>query len=246
MTVFKRFSPASSTKNNARRNKLSKMIIFKYEQHIFSRMIIEWLGQSSFRIFSEDKTIYIDPAVGNYENAEKADIILVTHDHPDHFSKEKIKQISTDDTKLVCPLKVGAEIEGEIMKNGDEKEIGGIKIKAVASYNENKNAHNEGDGNGYIIELEGKKIYHAGDTDLVPEMNLLETDIALLPVGGTYTMDAEEAVAAAMILQPKLAIPMHWGHKTGHEEDATAFKEGIEMESDMEVKILQPGEKIEV
>ncbi len=209
-------------------------------------MIIEWLGHASIKIKTKNKIIYIDPYSGDYTDAEKADLILITHSHYDHFSKEKIKKIIVDDTIIIAPPSVGAEIETEIMKNGDKKEIKGLKIEAVAAYNVTKSYHPKGEGNGYVFEIEGKKVYYSGDTDLIPEMNLIEADIVLLPVGGTYTMDAEEAASAANIIGPEIAIPIHWGEIVGHEEDAEQFKEEVESETEVKVKIIKPGESIEI
>lgn len=209
-------------------------------------MNIKWLGHASVKIKTKDKTIYIDPYSGDYSNAEKADLILVTHSHYDHFAKDVITKIMADDTVIVAPPSVGAEIESEVMKNGDKKEVKGLNIEAVAAYNVSKSFHPKGEGNGYIFEIEGKKIYFAGDTDLIPEMNLIEADIVLLPVGGTYTMDSEEAASAAKVIGPDLAIPIHWGEIVGHEEDAEHFKEEVVNDSEIEVKIIKPGESIEV
>ena len=207
-------------------------------------MIIEWLGHASFKIKSGNKTIYIDPYAGHYD--EKADIILITHSHYDHFSKETIAKIQAEETKIVCPADVGGEIECKIIQNNEKAEVNGLKIEAVPAYNLRSHNHPEGKGNGYIFEVEGKRIYVAGDTDLIPEMNVFEADICLLPIGGTYTMDATEAAAAAKIIQPKIAIPMHWGKITAHEEDAMYFKEEVYKDSDIEVKILKEGESIEI
>ncbi len=209
-------------------------------------MQIEWLGHASVKITSKDRTIYIDPYSGEYDKQPKADLILITHDHYDHFNKEKIAQLSTDETIVVAPQKVAADTTAETVKPGDKKELKGISIEVVAAYNVEKNHHPKGEGVGYVIELEGKKIYHAGDTDLVPEMNAVEADIVLLPVGGTYTMDAKEASGAALVLEPDIAIPIHWGEIVGHEEDAQHFKEEVEKESEVEVIIPEKGKDIEL
>jgi len=204
-------------------------------------MRLTWLGHASFRL--EDKlTIFIDPYAGKYEG--KADIILITHAHYDHFSKEIIEKLRVDDTVIVGPKEVIAEIGGDVAEPGSCIEVKGIKIEVVQAYNVTKPNHPKGMGVGYILDV-GKRVYHAGDTDLIPEMNIYECDIALLPVGGTYTMDAREAVGAVMTLHPDVAIPMHYGEIVGQKEDAIHFKEEVEKESEVVVQILDPGESFE-
>jgi len=209
-------------------------------------MKIKWFGQSSFKIKSGDKVIYIDPSIGNYEGEEKADIILVTHAHSDHFSKGTITQLSNDHTKLIGNAEVISFMDGIILENNKDTEINGIKITAVPSYNLTRLNHPPGDNNGYIIELEGKKIYHAGDTDLIPEINLVEADIVLMPVGGTYTMDADDAAAATKLIMPDIAIPMHWGEVVGNEEDATTFRDEIISETKIHVEIMHPDDVLDL
>jgi len=185
-------------------------------------MKLKWLGHASFLIEHENLKVLIDP----YDCAvEKADLILITHDHYDHFSKELIEEASVEDTEIIGPASVNKEVGGTLVKAGSEVELKGVKIEAVQAYNIKKSHH------------------HAGDTDLVPEMNAVECDIALLPVGGTYTMDASEAASAAIVLEPNVVIPMHYGKIVGNEEDALHFKEGVEKEhSEIEVRVMQVGD----
>jgi len=191
---------------------------------------LDWLGHASFKITNK-KVIYIDPY--NVPPEEKADIILITHSHSDHCSIEDIKGIVRDGTIIIitpdCQSKL-SDIQGikvHLAKPG--KKIGalGIVVEAVPAYNINKNFHEKSnEWVGYIINIDGKRIYHAGDTDFIPEMKeLKEIDVALLPVGGKYTMDAKEAAEAANAIKPKVAVPMHYGSIVGSEEDAKRFKE---------------------
>ncbi len=188
---------------------------------------IFWLGHDSFRLTGE-KVVYIDPwklAAG----AEKADVILVTHDHHDHFSPDDIAKLSQAGTVVVAPAAVAAKLGGKtiVAQAGDRLSAAGVAIEVVPAYNPNKKFHPKSAGCvGYIVTLNGKRIYHAGDTDLIPEMTQIKTDIALLPVSGTYVMTAVEAAEAANTIKPALAIPMHYGDAevVGTREDAEEFK----------------------
>jgi len=188
---------------------------------------IEWLGHDSFRI-TGSKVIYIDP----WKIAPKAppaDLILVTHDHYDHFSKADIKNVSGPGTIVVGPPAVTSQLPGATVtvRPGDTVDAGGITVTAVPAYNVNKFAspgkvfHEKGSENvGYVFELDGRRIYHAGDTDSIPEMADIDVDVALLPVSGTYVMTAGEAAEACHVMKAKVVIPMHYGEVAGSDEDA--------------------------
>jgi L-ascorbate metabolism protein UlaG (beta-lactamase superfamily) len=188
---------------------------------------IFWLGHDSFRLKGE-KVVYIDPwklAAG----AEKADVILVTHEHYDHFSPDDIAKISKPDTVIVAPQSVAAKsnLKIKVVKPGDTLTANGVVIEVVPAYNPNKKFHPKSAGHvGYIVTLNGKRIYHTGDTDEIPEMAQIKCDIALMPVSGTYVMTAAEAAQAANRLKPALAIPMHYGDAdvVGTRKDAEEFK----------------------
>lgn len=196
---------------------------------------IVWLGHDSFKITGE-KIIYTDPFQIESQE-EKADIVLITHSHSDHCSPEDIAKVIGIDTVIVCPpdcvgsLQIlGAEII--TVRPGDEKKVRGIPIKAVNAYNLNK-FRSPGEPFhpkrnkwvGFVFEINGKNIYHTGDTDFIKEMSNVQCDIALLPVSGTFVMTHEEAAVAADELDPELAIPMHYGAIVGSREDAERFKE---------------------
>jgi L-ascorbate metabolism protein UlaG (beta-lactamase superfamily) len=187
---------------------------------------IHWLGHDSFRI-DGDVTIYIDPwklAAGS----PPADLILVTHEHSDHFSPEDIDLIRTAQTELVAIATVAAKLSGPVhtVKPGDRLTVRGVAIEVLPAYNLAKKFHPREKGHvGYVLTVGGQRIYHAGDTDAIPEMAGLQPDIAMIPVSGTYVMDAEEAVEAVKLLQPGLAIPMHYGAIVGSEADALRFQQ---------------------
>ncbi|MDI6738358.1 MAG: MBL fold metallo-hydrolase [Nanoarchaeota archaeon] len=177
---------------------------------------IKWLGHASFLI-EGDKTVYIDPYVLP-ASPKKADIILVTHEHFDHFDRAKIKELLKQGTEVIIPpgCASGLDCKFKIIRSGETIELGAVKVTAVPAYNVNKFRmgnipfHSKDEGFGYVLEMNGIKLYHAGDTDFVPEMKKLKVDIALLPIGGTYTMDAKEAAEAANEIRPKVVIPMHY------------------------------------
>ncbi len=187
---------------------------------------IYWLGHSSIKI-SAEKLIYIDPwKLGKDEPT--ADLILITHGHYDHCSPEDVQKICGGQTTIVCPPDSGAELSGNIetIRPGERLTVEGVEIEAVPAYNVNKSFHPRANGwVGYIVTVRGKRIYHAGDTDLIPDMEQLKVNVALLPIGGTYTMDAREAAEAAKKINPQVAIPIHWGDFIGSVQDAEKFKQ---------------------
>ena len=200
---------------------------------------ITWITHACFKIkTNSEKIIYTDPY--KMENDEVADIILASHDHYDHCEKKSIKKVYNSNTKVICPKSsVGGlkKFEAIGMSPNDEKEFDDIKIIAVRSYTPNKNFHpKKNDWLGYIIEVDGKRIYHAGDTDLIPEMEKFENiDVALIPVGGTYTCNMEEGAEACAIIKPKICVPMHdW------DKDLSEFvKLANEKAPDVKIEILK-------
>ncbi|HCC68533.1 MAG TPA: Zn-dependent hydrolase [Nitrospiraceae bacterium] len=199
---------------------------------------IHWLGHDSFKIVGE-KVIYIDPF--KIKKKDTADIILITHEHYDHCCLEGVKKIQGPKTVIVTTVDCAKKLSGNIktIKPGDKVTVEDIEIEAVPAYNTNKQFHTKDRGwVGYIIKTKGQRIYHAGDTDYIPEMETaISADIALLPVSGTYVMTAEEAVKAALAIKPKVAIPMHYASIVGSREDARKFAEGLK--GKIEVVILQ-------
>jgi L-ascorbate metabolism protein UlaG (beta-lactamase superfamily) len=173
-----------------------------------------------------EKTIYIDPR--NISDPKPADAVLISHPHSDHFSPDDIKKISNEKTVIISIPEVISQIEGnkKMILPNEKVFLDKVVIEAVPAYNVNKSFHSKKkDWVGFVIEMNGKKYYYAGDTDSIPEMRFMKNiDIAMLPVGGTYTMNAEEAASIANIFKPKVVIPYHWGEIVGTREDAEKFK----------------------
>ena len=188
---------------------------------------IVWLGHDAFRI-DASKTIYIDPY--EIEGGIEADIILVTHEHFDHCSPDDVAKIQSQKTVIITEKDSAQKLSGDVrvMTPGESLALDNVVIEAVPAYNTQKQFHPKGNGwLGFVIEIDGVRIYHAGDTDMIPEMKGLQVDIALLPVSGTYVMTSDEAVEAALAIGPSLAIPMHYGAIVGNASDADNFRDKL-------------------
>jgi L-ascorbate metabolism protein UlaG (beta-lactamase superfamily) len=201
---------------------------------------------ASFMIEAGNKIIYIDPFVAG--DAKKADYILITHIHPDHFSTDDIKKLSKKETLILCPQTVSKKLSGynvKEVKPGDSIDLDEIKCDIIPSYNTKKGlfgmiAHPFSDKNaGYVITIKGMKIYHAGDTDFISEMkNLKDITAALIPISGdNLTMNAEEAASAINIIKPAISIPMHF--YIGKNKPAEFMKL---VDKEIKVEILQQAE----
>ena len=200
---------------------------------------IEVLTHSCIRI-SKNKVIYIDPF--NIEKSyNDADLIFITHDHYDHYSEEDIDKVKKDETVFIVPeglltklLKKGIRQDCIIAVELNQTErVLGIRFETVPAYNVNKTFHPKENGwIGYIIEIDGIRYYIAGDTDMNEDNMKVKCDVALVPVGGTYTMDFKEAARLINEIKPKIAVPIHYGSIVGTKQDATDF-----------VKLLHPSIK---
>jgi len=226
-------------------------VLINYKKRLANGMgiVIKWLAHAGFLIKTPKKIIYVDPYEGQF--SEKADLILVTHSHFDHCSPEKIAKIQKKETIVVAPSDCISKIKGNVkaIKVGETAVFGDVKVKAVEAYNVKRFRspgnpfHPAGFGMGYLINAEGKVIYHAGDTDFIPEMRKLgHVDVALVPSGGTYTMDNPEAAEAAVAINPKVVVPMHrWDTKP---ED---LKVNVERANpNIKVIVLHEGEEYEL
>ncbi len=205
-----------------------------------------WFRQSAFRWQGDDLTVYIDPwgTTGDFP----ADLILITHAHFDHFQIDEIERLRKAGTKIVAPADVAKEISGEVtaVAPGDALEVAGVKFQAVPAFNiapDRLDKHPKANNwVGYVLELGGSTYYHAGDTDHLPELESLSTDVAFVPIGGTYTMDAREAGGLVRAMSPQVAVPMHFGFVVGSPADAETFREEA---APVRVEVLTPEDPFE-
>lgn len=185
------------------------------------------------------RVLYFDPF--QLKTAPRdGDIIFVTHDHFDHFSPEDMEKVSKADTVFVVPQSLAGKLPKDrtvALQAGEKAEIEGILVEPVAAYNVGKPFHPKENGwLGYRVTMDGETLYVCGDTDATPEAKAVKCDILALPVGGTYTMNAAEAAELAKAIQPKLALPTHYGSIVGSKNDAEKFHELVE--NTMQVELL--------
>lgn len=211
-------------------------------------MKLKWLGHASWKLKAGGKTIYLDPYQGEYD--EEADLILSSHSHTDHCEPSKVKMVKGEETVIIAPAdcaeKIGAPVKS--LKPGEKVTYGEVTIEAVEAYNYKRFRspgnpfHPKGLGVGYLVRAEGKTVYHVGDSDFIPEMKeIKDVDLLLIPSGGTYTMDNEDAAEAVVAMHPKVAVPMHiW------DTDPGELKRKVESVSDVKVHIMKAGDTYEL
>jgi L-ascorbate metabolism protein UlaG (beta-lactamase superfamily) len=197
---------------------------------VFEGVTISFFGHASVALECSDGTVYIDPYVLP-PKPKAADVVLFTHGHHDHCVDPR--PIMKVGTVVIGPD--GCKYIMQSIKAGDRRTLGNIAIEALPAYNLGKPYHKKGTGVGYIITLCGKKFYHAGDTDLIPEMSSINADVAFLPIGGTFTMNVEEATEAARTIHPTLVIPIHYNYIADTSADPYILK-----------RALEPGIKVEI
>jgi len=210
-------------------------------------MIIKWLGHASFLVKTSGKNFYLDPFAGEY--LEKADVILITHSHADHCDLDKIDAVRKADTLIITSRHCALGLTGKValLSPGEKRAIYGVEVEATEAYNYKRFRspgvpfHPKDTQIGFIISAEGKRVYHAGDTDFLPSMKKIENiDVALLPIMGLATMDLEEAVEAAVTIHPKIAVPMHRRGASAEE-----FKRKVEAKSKVKVLAIAEGDEID-
>jgi L-ascorbate metabolism protein UlaG (beta-lactamase superfamily) len=202
---------------------------------------LHWLGHDSFRL-DGPPVIYFDPWK-LHGRPPLADLVLVSHEHHDHCSPGDVKKVSGPNTVVVSNAGSAGKLrKAQAMRPGDRLAVAGVEIEAVRAYNVNKFRSpgvpfhpREADHVGYVVTLEGVRLYFAGDTDHIPEMADIDCDVALLPVSGTYVMTVEEAAEAARTLEPQIVVPMHYGSGIGTADDGQRLAQLY----DGEVALLQ-------
>ena len=204
-----------------------------------------WYKQSTFQWKDEKLVVYVD-SWGLTDDLPPADLILITHAHGDHFAPDDIARVKKDKTTIVAPADVAKQLSGNVktVKPGDRIDVAGVKIEAVPAYNivpARLQAHpKENNWVGYVLQLGGNSYYHAGDTDHLPELERIRTDVAFLPIGGgPFVMNVDEAAALTKAMKPKIAVPTHFGFYpgVGVPADGERFKKAA---SPIEVKVMTP------
>lgn len=204
-----------------------------------------WFKQSAYCYRGDGITIYIDP--WGIPKDDPADVVFITHAHFDHFNPD-LDKVKTSKTKVVAPADVAKELSGDVtpVKPGQKLTIAGISVETVPAYNHHpQRLQNHPKANnwvGYILSLGGRRYYHAGDTDHVPELDQVKADVAFLPVGGTYTMEVKEAAGLARKIAPQIAVPMHYGFVVGTANDGELFAQEAKP---VKVQILKPVQEFE-
>lgn len=212
-------------------------------------VFVKWLAHAGFQIKADGQVVYVD-LYKRGEALEKADLILVTHSHADHCDPSSISKVRKEDTVVIAPTDCASKIGGTLktLEPGEEAKVRDITVRAVHAYNVKRFRspgspyHPKGFGVGYLITVEDRTVYHAGDTDFIPEMQQLgHVDLALLPSGDTYTMDCAEAAEATIAVKPRAAIPMHrWS------TDPEQFRKKLEADSSIKVLLLREGEEYQI
>jgi L-ascorbate metabolism protein UlaG (beta-lactamase superfamily) len=220
---------------------------------------IKWLGWSSFKVKISGKTIYFDPVTDHCD--QPADFVFISHSHSDHTNNTVLARIRKPGTMVFTSVENCTRVDGIGLEPGKSRQVDDLKVTACHAYNivrmraPGAPFHPRGFGVGWLIETGSLRLYHPGDTELIPEMNHLgPVDVMFVPVSGIYVMDVEEAANAVKLIRPKLAIPMHYGlvdtldgtEKTHYELDADPEEFARKLEGISEVAILKPGGSVSI
>ena len=208
---------------------------------------ITWFRQAALRWSDGQRTVYFDPW-GTRPDDDPADLILITHAHRDHFRPEEIERVASSRTRIAAPSDVAAELSGDVtpVAPGESHELAGVRFTTVPAYNTREEAlefHPRAKRwVGYVVELGGITYYHAGDTDHAPGLDDVRADVAFLPIGGKFTMDATQAAGLARAIAPRVAVPFHYGFVVGSASDGERFRQAADP---VDVEILTPRDPFE-
>jgi L-ascorbate metabolism protein UlaG (beta-lactamase superfamily) len=208
---------------------------------------ITWFRQAALRWTDGQRTVYLDPWGTTAEDAP-ADLILITHAHSDHFKPDEIDRLASSGAAIAAPQDVAAELTGDVtpVVPGESYELAGVRFTTVPAYNTREEAlefhPKRNRWLGYVVELGGHTYYHAGDTDHAAELDDVAADVAFLPIGGHFTMDAEEAAVLAKAISPQIAVPIHYGFIVGSASDGERFRRAADP---VKVELLEPRDAFE-
>jgi L-ascorbate metabolism protein UlaG (beta-lactamase superfamily) len=209
-------------------------------------MRLTWLGHSSVKLEAADQVIYIDPYAGSDGWYRPSNIILISRFHFDHCSLEKVRLASSDHTHVLGTPEVASQIyPSSVLNVGESRKFDGVEVVGMPVANPHVDfaRHSETEGAiGFTVLAENKTVYFMADSDFMPQLTAMKPDVLLIAVGGTYTAAPREAAKNASLIEPKLAIPIHWGGVVGTRDDADLFREL----TNVPVKILEPGSSVEI
>ena len=208
------------------------------------RLVITFIGHGTLMFGYGGAVVHVDPTLreSDYEELPLADLILITHEHGDHLDPEAVAKLLKPDTDIICNANSAMKLAGaSVMNNGDSLSVRGLEIAAVPAYNivqkrgNGQPYHPRGNGNGYVISFGERKVYVAGDTEYVPEMDgMRDIDVAFLPMNMPYTMTVEMGAEAARAIRPRILYPYHYGNS-----DLSGLKELLGSEGEIELRIRQ-------
>ncbi len=209
-------------------------------------MRLTWLGHSSVKLETGNQVIYIDPYAGSDDWYKPGTLVLISRFHFDHCSIAKVRKASSDNTHILGTLEVAREIfPCSILNVGESRKFDGIEVVGMPVANPHVDVirHKESESAlGFTLLAENKIVYFMADSDFMPQLEAMKPDVLLISVGGTYTAASREAAQIASHIQPRLAIPIHWGGIVGTRDDADLFREL----ANVPVKILEPGSSVEI
>lgn len=245
-----RIAADSLTKDTINPNTITKKV-FSEESIAPDSIPVIPIHHASFVMKLSNQIVYVDPTgdTAVYKNIPPPDLVLITHNHPDHQDPDLLEKLVRDTTPIFGPLTVKKDMPADLekqtqmMKNGDRKSWKGIKVKAIPAYNSTPGRlkfHPKWRGNGYVLEAEGKRIYISGDTEDIPAMRQLQDiDVAFVCMNLPYTMTVNQAVDGVLAFHPKKVYPYHYRGKGKFSNIKRFRREVEEQDPDIDVQLLE-------